>query len=413
MGIKMRLFFLLIIQLCFSAQAVTLKDAWHGAQKNMESLKRAEQGIDQREEQKTRAKAALLPTVNGFANYTRIDPPATAGFSAFTLTKQYSVGVRLTQPLIRGGAYSALKMANENILLAKFQKDSTALNLYQMVIDSFYNLKIAQTDVKNLSSLLTFSKERLSEIRSRAQIGRSRKGELVEAEAQLHTAESQYQQGVMELRQIEKNFEFLTQIGPEDIPELGDIPKLDKKLESFLHQLKQRPDILAARQQIKVADYQVNVSKGGHYPSLDLVGNYYIDRTGILATSEWDAGIVLSIPFFQGGGVQSSIREAVASKAIAELTAHESVRVAEREMSILYQNYLQLQEQLKTLEQALKKSEEAYKLNKKDYQFGLVTNLDVLQSLNSFIQTKRSYDSLLTMAHMNFKSLEAAAGELP
>ena len=402
-----------ILLLSTALQAVTLKEAFVGARQNMESVKRAEQGILQREEQKTRARATLLPSVNGFANYTRIDPPAAKGFSAFTLTKQYSIGVRLVQPLIRGGVYGALQVANENILLAEFQKDSTDLNLYQLVINAFYNLKIAQNDVKNLENLLSFSRERANEIRNRTKIGRSRRGELVEGEAQLNTAEAQYQQGLIELTQIEKDFEFLTKLSPGDLPELGEIPKLAGDQEFYLSKLKARPDILAAQQQIKVANHQIDISKGGHYPSLDLVGNYYIDRTGILATSEWDAGIILSVPFYQGGGVQASVREAVATKRISELTAFETIRTAERQMSVLYQNYAQIRSQLQWLEKALAKSEEAYKLNKKDYQFGLVTNLDVLQSLNSYIQTKRSYDSLYASAHMSYYNLEAATGVLP
>jgi outer membrane protein TolC len=157
----------------------------------------------------------------------------------------------------------------------------------------------------------------------------------------------------------------------------------------------------------------VNVSKGGHYPNLDLVGNYYVDRTGILASSEWDAGIVLSVPFYQGGTVQAQVREAVASKRISELTAHETIRSAERQVSLIYQNHLRLIEQLKSIKEARMKSEEAYKLNLKDYQFGLVTNLDVLQSMNSFIQNKRSYDSLFVAGHMSYQNLEAASGVLP
>ena len=405
------IFYLFLTML--SLHAASLKEAWLGARQNMESIKRAEQGVVQREEQKSRAVSALLPTVNGFANYTRIDPPATKGFSAFTLTKQYSVGVRLVQPLIRGGAYGALQVANDNILLAEFQKDSTDLNLYQLVINAYYNLKISQVDLKNLESLLSFTKERVQEIRTRTQIGRSRKGELVEAEAQLHTAESQHQQGVIELIQAEKDFQFLTNLSPDAIPPLSAVPQLEGSLEVYMGKLKTRPDLLAAQQQIKVANHQIDVSRGGHYPSLDLVGNYYIDRTGVLASSEWDAGIVLSVPFYQGGGVQAAVKEAVASKRISELTAFETIRTAERQLSLLFQNYAQIQAQLQYLAKALAKSEEAYKLNRKDYQFGLVTNLDVLQSLNSFIQTKRTYDTLYASAHMSYHNLQAAVGVLP
>lgn len=397
----------------FNVGAVTLKEAFQAACLNMESIKRADQGIELREQQKGRAIAGLLPTINGFASETHIDPPESAGLNAFTRTKQYSLGVKLVQPLVRGGVLGALDLARENILLAEFQKDATELNLYQLVINAYYNLQLSQKDVKNLEKLLSFSKERVSEIRERAKIGRSRKGEVVEAETQFFTAEAQYQQSKIQLDQAAKNYEFLTRLSAEEVPALTEIPKIDGSLEFYLSKLKSRPDILAAQQEVKSAHHQVEIAKGAHYPSLDFIGNYYFDRTGILATSEWDAGVVLTVPFYQGGGVQAAAREAIAAKRISELTSYETYRSAERELNILYQNYIELQSQLSSLEKALNKSEEAYKLNKKDYQFGLVTNLDVLQTLNLYIQTKRSYDNLYAMAHMTYKNLEAATGVLP
>lgn len=398
-----------------SAEAATLKESFQAAMKNMESIKRAEQGIVQREEQKERAKGSLQPLINGFATYTRIDPPQAAGggTSPFLLTKQYSVGVRLVQPLIRGGLMSALSLANDNILLAKFQKDATELNLYQLVINAYYNLKIAQVDVQNLEKLLAFSKERVSEIRARANIGRSRRGELVEAEAQWHSSESQYQQGLINLEQVEENYRFLTRLEPVVIPELSNLPKVEEALETYKSKIKNRPDIKAQKQAVKSADAQISIAKGSHYPSVDLVGNYYIDRTGVLATSEWDAGLQISVPFYQGGAVVAATREAVAAKRIAELTSDETLRVAERELSIIFQNYRQLQAQLNASKQAVAKSEEAYKLNRRDFTNGIVTNLDVLVSLNSFIQNKRTYDTLYAMAHMTYNNLEAATGVLP
>jgi outer membrane protein TolC len=123
--------------------------------------------------------------------------------------------------------------------------------------------------------------------------------------------------------------------------------------------------------------------------------------------------VVVSVPLFQGGVVGAQVREALASKRIAELSAQESLREARRQQSILFQNYQQILQQLNSLKSALSKAQEAYELNKKDYQFGLVTNLDVLQSLNNYFQTKRSYDGLLAMAHMTYKNLEASTGALP
>ncbi len=412
---KSNLKFILILVLFLGKAhaAISLKESFDAARMNMESIKRAESTVEISLEQKTQVRATILPTINGVGTYTRIDPPDAAGANPFLLTRQYSAAIRLTQPLLRGGSVSAYQVAKENILLARYQKDATEINLYQLVINAYYNLNIAQMDLKNVDELMKFSRERVKEIRERTSIGRSRKGELVQAEAQLLTAESEYKQSLISLQQAERTFEFYTKIKPGQMDELSEVPKLTGSLNDYVIKVRTRPDIMATVQQTRVASKLIDVSKGGHYPSVDLTSNYYFDRTGVLASSEWDVGVAVVIPLFQGGGVQSGVREAVETKRIAELTSSETLRAAERDISINYQNLVQFQEQLKSLKQALAKAEEAYRLNKKDYNLGLVTNLDVLQSLNIFIETKRSYNSLVAITHLNYKNLEASTGVLP
>jgi outer membrane protein len=398
-----------------SHAALSLKESFESARLNMESIKRAEATVTVSHEQENRARAIILPNISGVGSYTRIDTPETVGNSPspFLLTKQYSAAVRLTQPLLRGGSVSAFQLAKENVLLAKFQKDATEINLYQLVIAAYYNLNIAQVDKKNVEELLKYSRERVSEIRERTKIGKSRRGELIEAEAQLLTAESQFQQTVITLHQAERNFEFYTRMKPDDVGALPDLPQVSGTVEEYMLKVRTRPDVMAFQQQTRVAERQINIAKGSHLPSVDLTSNYYFDRTGVLATSKWDVGVAVVVPLFQGGGPQAAVREAVEVKRIAELNSSEKLRIAERDIAINFQNLQQLQVQIKSLHQALAKAEEAYRLNRKDYQLGLVTNLDVLQSLNIFIETKRSYNSLVGIAHLNNKNLEASTGVLP
>jgi outer membrane protein len=405
------IFFLFSYKSSFGA--LDLKKSFEGARHNMESIHRSNALIHQSEEQKNRARAQVLPTLSGIGSYTRIDPPGNGGPSPFLLTRQHVAAIRLSQPIIRGGSVSAYQLAKENILLARFQKDATELNLYQLVISAYFNLAMSQVDVKNVKELLKLSLERVREIKQRTSIGRSRKGELAEVEAQQHIAESQYQQTFMKLQEAEKSFEFLTGIEPQEIFLESKIPSIKSSLEDYLNKIRTRPDIMASHQEEKVATKQIDIAKGGHFPQVDFISNYYIDRTGILATSEWDFGIQVNVPIFQGGGVEASVKEAVQGKRIVELRSLEIERAAQRDVAISYQNLLQIQEQLKSMKEALLKSEEAYRLSKKDYQFGLVTNLDVLRTMNIYIDAKRSYDGLISMGHLNYKNLEALTGVLP
>jgi outer membrane protein len=409
---KNKMLLLLIISSLNAHGAISLKDSFESAKRNMETIKRADAVVNQSEELKIRARAGVLPTISGVGTYTKIDPPNAAGNSPFLLTRQYTAGLRLAQPLIRGGSIAAYKLAEENILLAEYQKDATELNLYQLVINAYYNLAAAQMDVKNVEQLRKYSKDRMNDIRGRTNIGKSRKGELVEAEAQFHIAESQYQQALITLQQAEKTFEFYTQQMPDDIP-LGPVPDLTESMQEYINKSMTRADLKAVQQETKVAEQRVKIANGGHYPQLDLTSNYYFDRTGVLASSKWDVGLAVIIPLYQGGGVEAGVREAVEGRRIAELRKAETFRAAERDLMINYQNIIRIQVQLKALKEALQKSEQAYLLSKKDYGYGLVTNLDVLRTLNVFMESKRSYDSLIAIAHLNIKNLEALSGVLP
>ncbi len=405
--------FMIVFFILNSLGAASLKEAFESARLNMETLKRAEARVEQARERKNQARAVVLPIVSAVGNFTRIDPPDTISNGAFTLKKQYSSALRLQQPLLRGGIVGAYQFAQEDIMLAEFQKNANMVNLYQLVIGSYYNLYIAQVDLDNLSELLKFSGDRVKELKSRTIVGKTRRGELVQAETQLLTARTQYQQGEMALKQAEETYMFYTQLAPERLPLLPDIPKSLESVTDYLSKVRTRPDIMVGVQQIKLADKQVSISRGGHFPSLDLVGNYYLERTGIFASSRWDASFVFSVPLFQGGAISSDIRESLERKREAELSNHELVRAAQRDMQILYQNYHILQLQVSVSKDALKKSEEAYRLNLTDYRYGLATNLEVLQSLNVFIETKRSYNNLVAVAFMTYKNLEAQTGVLP
>lgn len=395
--------------------ATTLKDAFQAATMNMESIKRANSEIIQAKERKIQTRAAILPTISGVGHETRIDAPERSGVSnAFTLTRQYSAGLRLQQPLIRGGLFAGYQARNEEVLLTKFQKDATVLNLYELVIASYFNVHRAELDLKNLKELLKYSQERVRELRGFAKVGRSRRGDLVQAEAQELMAKTQVSEGERSLQEARAQLDFLTR--GEVKPPLADLPLLPKDLESitaYLQKMGQRPDLLARTQEVRVAEKSVEVSKGAHYPNVDLVSNYYFDRTGILQTSEWDIAVQVNLPLFQGGGPSAAVRESVENKRVAILNNEESVRSAKRDLMILYQNYHQMQKQLASLSEAVKKTQEAYQLNQRDYRYGQITNLDVLQTMNLYIETKRSYNDLLVLTHQTYKNLERATGVLP
>jgi outer membrane protein TolC len=69
-------------------------------------------------------------------------------------------------------------------------------------------------------------------------------------------------------------------------------------------------------------------------------------------------------------------------------------------------------DQIKALEAALKSTEGNYREQEKNYRFGQATNLDVIQALNSFQDSKRTLDRTRYLAFSAWAELKAATAQV-
>lgn len=87
-----------------------------------------------------------------------------------------------------------------------------------------------------------------------------------------------------------------------------------------------RPDVAAAEGQVKVQELSLGAVKGGYGPSLAASTTFSDAGTEIDDTSwNWNAGLAISWPFFEGGRTRGEVREASANVASANAAA-ENVR---------------------------------------------------------------------------------------
>lgn len=412
------LIFLLTTSCNLFAKSLSLTEVYNSALGNTEVMKRSQARLEQAEERKSQAVGAILPTVSLRGNFTKIDPPPTAAgqISRLTLTEQYSSAINVTQPIFRGmREYSVYRQNNTNVLLNQYLKDSSKISLYQAVINAYFNLVITQQDFKNLKVLENYSRDRVQDLKERVRIGRSRKGELLQAEAQLANTHAQLTdtEGLIEEAKAQLSF-FLVEKNQlaEDLT-TDKLPVKIQDLDFYLAKALDRPDLKARLAEIEIADEGIAQSKGLYYPVIDMFGNYYLKRTGVLQDSKWDVGVTASIPIYQGGAATSLVREAVSRKYEVSLNFEESKRSIQRDVTVLHESVTRAIKQLTELETALQKSEESYKENLRDYRYGSVTNLDVITSLNSFVESKRNKDRIYYQTLMSYKNLEAQAGVLP
>jgi outer membrane protein TolC len=170
-----------------NSYAVTLGESFNSALLNNQADNINESRLKQSFENKNIGQGSYLPTLSLRGTYLKQE----------NFEDQKTLGLNLTTSLYNGGRDSkGIENAETGILIAKNQKQLDRVNLYMEVVESYYTYLLNANDIKNLELLKKQSQERADEIRKRVSIGRSRRGELLQAEAQLASVDAETSAGM-------------------------------------------------------------------------------------------------------------------------------------------------------------------------------------------------------------------------
>ena len=79
------------------------------------------------------------------------------------------------------------------------------------------------------------------------------------------------------------------------------VPPLPPDEEYYLSLALKRSDVIALEENVSYYRYGIRVAQSGQYPFLNLLGNYYTQRTGLLSDIKWDVTLGLDVPLYEGG----------------------------------------------------------------------------------------------------------------
>lgn len=424
MRVQLRLFSLpkfliptLAVFLCGAVpnSAKSLQESFEAGLRKSESYAQQQQLFEQAEERYKQAIGAVLPSLALTGSYLRQDTPQNALGGSFSPPEQTTARLTASQPLFRGfREFAAMSEFSRLADAQKFTKKHAAVLLYQDIVRVFYQVLSFEADLKNLDRQVHVNEKRVKELEDRKKIGRSRNTEVLTVKAQLAQLEAQVQATKGQLSAAREMFEFLT--GMDRDTSLADedvVPKKIPTVSKYLERLDKRFDVQSEREKAEAADKAITVAKGEHLPTVDLLGNYYFKRPGALSSVHWDVQVTGTLPLFSGGTVVSKVRQSVSEKKRVDLEAQQVRRQSEQEIRSTYASLLSDQAQLDALEDAVTLSEKNYQEQSREYRFGLVTNLDVIQALNTAQQAQRDLDRVRYAMKSDFLRLEASAALRP
>lgn len=392
--------------------ATNLNDAFKAALQNNENYQLSQSKTKQLDEKVTQSEASFQPKLNLIGAYTRLGLPEASKNPDYD-KQSHSLRFNATHPLFRGFKdLATLKGAEYDKLSQKEQEEYVRLNLYSTVAQSYFSIIAYEGDLKNLAEQESLLTSRVKELKERVLLGKSRKADLLSAQAQLASTKSQIESTKAQLEITRESFANITGLKAETVLDTpaNELPTA-KEINYYLTKIDQRPDIKSLQRQVKSSSELTKATKGSRLPSVDLNGNYYVDRSGKPKPSQWDVGVTITLPLYEGGVISSQVREALEKQNEKNLLLDQARKNAEKEIKVAYETFLSNQKQLEALSESITSFYAAYQEHLKDYRYGMSTLLDVLQAQTNYLDSKKSYDRMKSQTNLAWNQLLVSSAD--
>ncbi len=415
MKVSFSLFILLCSTLTWANPKITLEACYQSALNYHETLPIAEADIRQVAARYQQIIGAVTPKVSFFVNETLQDSTGdSSSLSSFTKQSRPDVHFGLTQPVFHGLIeFYGVKKNKLEQQQKSFLYDQAKWQLYKNVAEAFYQIAALEEALASNRNILSSMRSQLTELANRFSLGKVREAELAREKSSIAILEAENEKLKGDIQVAYEILSFLTGLKPQ--PPIA-YSKLNAfklaSLQFYLDKTILRPDIMAAQKQIEMSIQAIKMAKGEFWPKVDLEANYYLYRTGFQNEIDWDALIKTEVPLFNFGTF-GKVKEAKSKKIQDELRYQLQIR---KTLSEVKQAYTALQSQLKEYQKfsyAAGLAYKAYQLLLADYRLGLATQLDVLQSEESYRNTLKQKNNALIQSWLGLEQLKINAGIIP
>ncbi len=379
-------------------RSLTLQECCKKAREQLATVLVQGERIVQANERLRQAKAAFLPDVHFLAKKTFQDSADGAVAGEFTQTN-----LTATQSLFNGFKDKNLTaIASRDIQVQQLLYKSSMRDAGGQAVRAFYSVSLPEVSISNDSNNISMVQDRISELQSRVRLGKSRETELFSVQSTLASVRADLAKSQGDRTSAIANLALL--IG-------GDVAAIDAaaeaqdsmsvpSLQDAISAVKNRSDLVAAREALEEQEIRVKFDKGAFLPTLNATGNYYLDRLSG-APSQWSAALALDMPLFQGGRDQAQLRQDLSLLRAQRIALDFEERQAETDVRTAHAALAASIEQFGFLKEANDKAEAAYQSLVKEYRLGLVNNLDVLAGLGTLLTAKSAYTQTAVQVRQN------------
>ncbi len=293
------------------------------------------QNIRRAEAQSRIALAALLPTLNGQASYTHQflsqkfilaapkDPDnAAAGIKVAPIVappaNTWAVGGTLNVPIVNVKGFHDWRTSKRNEEAARLSFSDERRQITTSVVNTLLSSLTAER-VADLNRVgLRAALERLALAEARLKFGQGTELDHDRALQDVAAARALLISGDESLRQAREELgRALGLPQPIGVPPTLDLEEFERAVARTCHlneDIERRPDVVAARKRVEIADRAITSAELETAPTLAAVSSLdYASEVTFSPNTTWSLGGVLTLPFYDGGARYGRMRDARAA----------------------------------------------------------------------------------------------------
>jgi TolC family type I secretion outer membrane protein len=406
--------------------AIDLSEAYRSAYEKDATIRAARAQADARRERLPQARAQLLPNVSLSASRFKNTLDSTTpvlGRLVDSHEDYFSSNKTLTvrQPIFRKYQFADYRQAQAVVTDANATLEKEVQNLVGRVGGAYFEALLAEDQLQLIQAQKAAYTTQLDAARKRFAGGAGTRTDIDDAQARLDMAIAQelelHQAVDLTRRQLEVLVDqpvgHLATLDPAKLKLAGPSPD---RLEDWTQRAEESsPELVSLKAQREAAQYEVEKAKAGHYPTLDAVAQWSRSDSDNInrINSRYDqkaVGLQLNVPLYAGGYVNSVVRQAVADleriDQVLEATRRDlGVRV-HREYRGVTEGVLKVQ----ALEQAVRSAQQAVISNRRSFEAGSRTLVDILNAEQQYAQALRDLSQARYVYLISRVRLQALSG---
>jgi outer membrane protein len=379
------------------------------------------------QEKLPQARALLLPNVNFGAgahyNSTDANYPTQNFPSGRHDFYDYNYGVNVTQPLYRRQNNAIFEQAKVQVRQAETQLSASAQDLMTRVAQGYFDVLFARASLATIRSQKTAVAEQLEQAKRNFIVGTATITDSREAQARYDLVLAQELGAENDL---EVKSRALEQIVGKPVGRLAGLttpvtlnPPEPADMGAWVEQAYQSSlQVALAQQSVEIAAQEIKKADAGHYPTLDAIGSLtdsYANSSTFGYGSDIRAlvvGVQLNVPLYQGGGISSRVREAVALQERARQDLEGARRTVALQTRQAFLGVTSGLGQIKAFEQAVGSTKLQLESTKLGQEVGVRTAVDVLNAEQQLAAAQRDLAQAVYSTIVNQLKLKAAVGKL-